>query len=89
MAGIAGRRLDDGAARTQQALPLSVLDHGEADAVFHAAARVQLLELGENGGAEPLGDLVQPDQRGVADQVEDALDVLHCQAILVMLGGRT
>ena len=66
---------------------LGVLDHGEADAVLHAPAGVELLELGKHERPEPLGDLAQPDQRGVADQVEDALDVLHCPAILVPAAG--
>ena len=87
VAGIAGGGLDDGASRAQQSTALRVLEHREPDAVLDAAARVELLELGQDQRPEPLGDLAQPDQRGVADQVEDALDVLHCPAILVPGGG--
>ena len=72
----------DRAARPQQAAALGVLEHGETDPILDASARVELLELGQDERTEPLGDLAQPDQRGVADQVEDALDVLHCPAIL-------
>ena len=87
VAGVARRRLDDRASGPEQAAALGVLEHGQADPVLDAATGVELLELGEHKRPEPLGDLAQPDQRGVADQVEDALDVLHCPAILVPVAG--
>jgi hypothetical protein len=66
-AGIAGRGLDHGAARLQQAVVLGLLDHGLADAVLDGAARVLRFELEEQlagAGVDP-GDF---HQRGIADQ---------------------
>ena len=50
---VAGGRLDDRAARTQQAPALGVLDHPDPDPVLHRAARVQHLELREDRGPHP------------------------------------
>src|SRR3712207_8090023 len=51
---------------------LGRLDHRQADAVLHGAARIQQLELGQDGGLPILGsqltrDVGEPDQRCVAD----------------------
>ena len=80
VAGVAGRRLDDGAARLEQALALGRLDHRQADAVLDRAARVEHLELGQEerlalGRTQVAGDPADPDERRVADQVEDRLGV--------------
>ena len=47
------------------------------DAVLHRPARIEVLDLGQHRGLDALGDLVEPDERGVADQVADVLRVLH------------
>ena len=47
VAGVAGGRLDDRAARLEQAGALGRLDHRQADAVLDRAARVEHLELGQ------------------------------------------
>ena len=47
-AGVARGRLDDRPARLELPLALGLLDHREADPVLHRAARVQVLELGED-----------------------------------------
>src|SRR5207302_6014272 len=52
-------------------------DHGQADAVFDTAARIQLLQLGEDGRLDTGRDLVEPDERGVPDEIKNALVVLH------------
>ena len=44
------------------------LDHGEADAVFHAGNRVLALQLGHNGRGQAGRHAVQPHQRGLANQ---------------------
>ena len=63
-------------------VPLGRLDHRQPDAVLDRAARVEHLELGEDqrlavGRAEVAGDAGEPDERRVADEVEDRLGVLH------------
>lgn len=50
-AGIAGRALDDDAARTKQSLPLCVADDVERGAILDRLAGVQELRLAENGAA--------------------------------------
>ncbi len=69
--GVARGRFDDGPPRPQLSAPLGVLDHRQADPVLDAASWVQLLELGQDGGPDTGGDLVQADQRGVPDEVEN------------------
>ena len=80
--GVARRRLDDRAARPQQPVALRRLDHREADPVLHRAAGAQHLELGEHErlvleGADAPGQAADPDERRLADEVEDGLGVLH------------
>ena len=79
-ARVAAGRLDDGGTGPQEALPLRVLDHGEGDAVFHAAARVETFQFGYHscfgpfGGGEP----VEFQQGRMADQLGQALlDIAH------------
>ena len=69
--GVARRRLDDRAARTQLPLALGGLDHRHADAILVRAARIQELELGEQRRAGLAPERDQPHDRGVPDQVED------------------
>src|SRR2546426_12706180 len=67
MARVPGGWLDDGSPRLQQSAPLGVLDHPEPDAVLHAAARIQGLDLGQDRRAKPGGDAMEPHQRRVPD----------------------
>ena len=69
-AGVAGGRLDDGAAGLEHAVVLGRLDHRQADAVLDRAARVLQLELGEQP-AGPGIELGEFDHRRVADHFED------------------
>ncbi|MNT42415.1 hypothetical protein D3C72_1788340 [compost metagenome] len=67
-AGIAGRRLDDGAARLQAAVRFGRLDDGQSDAVLDGTAwilRFQFQEQLAQARIEP-GHF---DQRGIADQL--------------------
>ena len=73
--GVAGGGLDDGAAGLQQPVALGRVDDAGRDAVFRGAARVQVLELDEDRRGDAVGHLVQPDQRGIADQVKDGVGV--------------
>ena len=65
-------RLDDRAARLQQPVALGRLDHRQADPVLDRAAGVQVLELGEDRAGHVAGDAIEPDDRGAADELEDA-----------------
>ena len=70
-AGIARGRLDDRPSTAELAVALRVLDHLQADPVLVRAARVQVLELDEQGRAELAADLLEPDDRRPADQIEE------------------
>ena len=72
-AGVAGGGLDDRAARPQPAPPLGLVDHGHADAVLDAAARIERLELDQDPRRHTLAQPMQRDQRRSADRVEDGL----------------
>src|SRR5690606_27511112 len=65
--------LDDGAAGLQHPLPLGVLDHREPDPVLHRATRVEELDLGEDGAREAGAEPPEPDERRLADGVEDGV----------------
>ncbi len=75
--GVARRRLHDRPARLQLTGGLGRLHHAQRDAVLHAPAGVQVLDLGEHQRRRALGHRVQLHQRRVANQVDDVLDVLH------------
>ena len=82
VAGVARRRLDDRAARAQEAGPLGRLDHRQADPVLDRPAGVERLELGEDERlllerSDAARDPADPDQRRPPDEVEDGLGVLH------------
>ena len=78
-AGVAAGGLDQhGFAGLDLAIALGGLDHGQADAVLHAAGRVAALQLGDYGGGGSLGDPVQLNQRCAADQIRDFLCDVHC-----------
>ena len=70
-AGVARRRLDDRAARPELPVALGRLDHRQPDPVLVRAARVHELELREDPAGNAPRDPVEPDDRRVADQVED------------------
>ena len=68
--GVAGGRLDDGAARREAPVALGVGDHRQRDAILDRAAGVLALELDEQpafAGVE-LGEL---NHRRLADEIED------------------
>ena len=81
-AGVARRRLDDRAAGLELAGRLGRLDHPGGDAVLHGAAGVEVLDLREDhrtgrGAREIVEGAGQPQERGVADEVQERVDVLH------------
>ena len=75
-AGIARSAFDDRAAGLEQAAALGVVDHGDADAVLHRAAGIQVVGLDVDLGLEVLGHAVQAHQRGVPDGFENVV-ALH------------
>src|SRR5262249_50503962 len=75
--GVTRGRLDDRAARCELAGSLRRLHHPQRDPVLHAAAGVEVLHLRQHQRREVPGDAVQPDQRGVTDQIDDVLGVVH------------
>src|SRR5207237_9871029 len=67
------RRVRRLAAPPEPALPLRGVDHRDADAVLDRAPGVEDLRLGVDGGADALGDPVQPDERCPADRLKNVL----------------
>src|SRR4029077_19851238 len=65
-AGVAGGAFDDGAAGLQQAFFFGVIDHGDANAVFHGAAGIQHLGFNPDLRFQALRHAVEPNQRRVA-----------------------
>ncbi len=64
-AGVAGGAFDDGAAGLQQAAFFGVVDHGDADAVFHRATGIQHLGLDPDLRLQALRHAIHPNQRRV------------------------
>src|SRR5262249_7694645 len=70
---IAGRALDDRAARLEHTGLLGVFDHLDGHAVLDRVAGIEGLDLGEHGGVDALRDPVDPHHRGVADRIQDGV----------------
>ena len=68
--GVPARWLDDRSALAQEAAPLGVLDHEQADTVLDRAPRVQVLELRDDGRPDTLRDAGQAHERRLADQTK-------------------
>ena len=82
VASVAARRLDDGAARLEEAIAFRRLDHGQPDAVLHRAPGIEHLELRQEqrlliGRAEVASDPAQANQGRPANQLENGLGELH------------
>ncbi len=72
-AGIARSWFNDGAAGVQQTVSFGGLDHGLADAVFHAVEGIAGLQLHVNVGQAAHCHMVQFDQGGVPHGFHDVL----------------
>ncbi len=82
VSGVAGGRLDDRAARLEQARALGRLDHRQADSVLDRTPRVEHLELREHQRQtvlrpEAAKQPIDPDEWRATDQLEDRFGVLH------------
>ncbi len=78
-AGIAARRLDNGAALFQDAFLLGPIDHRNADAVLYRIARVQALHLRQDRRLYLvlLCNIIDPDDRRIPDQAQNILVKFH------------
>jgi hypothetical protein len=70
-AGVSGGGLDDGASALQLAFALGAFDQANGGTVFHAAARVQVFQFGEDVGRSRGGQLLHVQHRRFADQFGD------------------
>ena len=84
--GIARRAFDDRAAGLEQSFALGFIDHGNADAVLHRTARIQIVGLDVHFGLELSGHAVQPHQRRATNRFENVF-ALHGVANLVNAAG--
>ena len=76
--GVAAGRLDDnGLAGSDRALPLGVLDHGEANSILHAVGRIVALELSHDLRFDTGRDSVESDERSATDQCGDVVGDVH------------
>src|SRR5207245_1431529 len=68
--GVGRSGLDEGVAGLESSFALGALDHREADAVFDATAGIIVFEFGPHFGVLFAREPVEPDHRGVPDQVQ-------------------
>ena len=85
-AGIAGRSLDDDTAGAQEAAPLGVADDEQRRAILVRLAGIEALRLAEDGAAGRLGRALQPDERRVADCLENGW--MECHRICLLFARR-
>ena len=78
-ARVARRRLEDGVARGERTFLLRQVHHLQRDAILRGSSGVLTLELGEDPDVGIRGQLVDPDERRVADKAEDVV-VAHARA---------
>ena len=58
-------------------LPLVGVDDARRDAVFRRTTGVEVFNLHEHGRGDTLHDFVEAHKRGVPDEVNDGVGVLH------------
>src|SRR5262249_46555947 len=71
--GVAAGRLDDGRVLVDLAVALAGVDHRDADAVLYRPQRVEILQLGDDGGPGVAHHAAEPDQRRRADCLGDVV----------------
>src|SRR5262249_10823315 len=76
-AGVPRRSLDDHAAGADETARLGVAEDGGGGAVLEGAAGIQDLGLPDDRASGELRRLAQPDERRVADGLEDAVADVH------------
>ncbi len=75
--GVAGRALDDDAARLELALLDRVQDDEQSGAILDRLAGIHELGFAENVAARRRRDAFELDQRRVADRLDDSVAELH------------
>jgi hypothetical protein len=72
-AGISGSAFDDRAAGLEQAFFFGVINHGDADAVFHGAAGIDVIGFDVNLRLQALIDAIEADQGRAANGFENVV----------------
>ena len=72
-AGVAGSAFDDGAAGLQQAALFRIVDHGDADAILHRSAGIDVVGFDVDLRLQALVDAIQPHQRSAANGFENVI----------------
>jgi len=72
-AGVSSRGFDDHASGSERPFPLGPADNTDRRPVFHAAARVQVLELGKHVSPGPRRQAVEPEDWRFSDQFGDVI----------------
>ena len=67
------RALDDRPTGLELAVAHRGVDHREPDAILHAAAGIEVLDLREHRARAIARHLAQPDERRVADRLKDVV----------------
>src|SRR5204863_437527 len=75
-AGVAGSRFNDGAARLDLTVAFGRFDHAQADAILDRTGGVVAFELGVKLADTGI-EIIEADQRRIADQVEDIVIATH------------
>jgi hypothetical protein len=79
-AGVAGRALNDSAARRQLAAALGGGDDGAGRTIFHGAARIHELGFAQDLAAGFLTHGPEPDQGRIADRAGKSVGDTHTRA---------
>ena len=72
-AGVAGRSFNDRAAGLEEAAFFRVVDHSDADAIFHRAAGIGVIGFDEDLRRKALVDAIEPYQRRASNGFEDVV----------------
>jgi hypothetical protein len=76
-------RLDDLHPGLEHAALLGVPDHRRADPALDRQGRVPPLDLGEDGRLQPLGQMIDPDQRRPPDALRIVFEYGHRRGSLI------
>ena len=77
-ASVSTRRLDDDHARLQGSTLLSILNHGHADAVFHASEGIKKFALESDSGRQSSSDPIKLHKGSAANCLDDVVvNVAH------------
>lgn len=85
---VARGSLNDRAALVELPLLFRLLDHADGNPVLHAAARIEILQLGKKMGLQSLTlfDVMQLQKRRVPDQIQNAVINCHDHPPIISIG---